>query len=107
MPEITIAGRRIGPGHPPYVIAEMSGNHNGDIKRAFALLEAAKKAGADAVKLQTYTADTITLDSRGPGFVIEDGLWAGALYELTRRRTRPGIGIRSSSPRPASSACHL
>ena len=90
MPEITIAGRRIGPGHPPYVIAEMSGNHNGDIKRAFALLEAAKKAGADAVKLQTYTADTITIDHNGPGFRIEGGLWNGrTLYELYQEAHTP------------------
>jgi pseudaminic acid synthase len=90
MPEITIAGRRIGPGHPPYVIAEMSGNHNGDIKRAFALLEAAKKAGADAVKLQTYTADTITIDHDGPGFRIEGGLWNGrTLYALYQEAHTP------------------
>jgi len=90
MPEITIAGRRIGPGHPPYVIAEMSGNHNGEIKRAFALLEAAKKAGADAVKLQTYTADTITIDHDGPGFRIEGGLWNGrTLYELYEKAHTP------------------
>jgi N-acetylneuraminate synthase len=90
MPEITIAGRRIGPGHPPYVIAEMSGNHNGDIKRAFALLEAAKKSGADAVKLQTYTADTLTIDHDGPDFRIEGGPWAGRrLYELYQEAHTP------------------
>ena len=90
MPEIAIAGRRIGPGHPPYVIAEMSGNHNGDINRAFALLEAAKTAGADAVKLQTYTADTITIDHDGPGFRIEGGLWnSRTLYELYQEAHTP------------------
>ena len=90
MPEITIAGRRIGPGHPPYVIAEMSGNHKGDINRALALLEAAKKTGADAVKLQTYTADTITIDHNGPGFRIEGGLWNGrTLYELYQEAHTP------------------
>ena len=78
-----IAGRPIGPDAPPFVIAELSGNHNGRIERAMALIDAAAAAGADAVKLQTYTADTITLDHRGPGFVIEDGLWAGrTLHDL-------------------------
>lgn len=83
MNDIKIAGRPIGPTHPPYVIAELSGNHNGDIKRAFAIIDAAKAAMVDAVKLQTYTPDTITIDHDGPGFRIEGGPWDGrSLYEL-------------------------
>ncbi|MFM8754130.1 MAG: pseudaminic acid synthase [Phenylobacterium sp.] len=78
-----IDGRPIGPGHPPYVVAEMSGNPNGDIQRALDLISAAAGAGADAVKIQTYTADTITLDHDGPGFRISGGLWDGRrLHEL-------------------------
>jgi len=90
MKTISIAGRTIGRGHPPYVIAEMSGNHNGDIERAFALIDAARAAGADAVKLQTYTADTMTIDHHGPGFDIHGGLWGGrSLYELYQEATTP------------------
>jgi len=87
---IRIAGREIGRGHRPYVIAELSGNHNGDIERAFRLMDVAKGAGADAVKLQTYTADTITLDHDGPGFTVQGGLWDGKrLHELYREAHTP------------------
>lgn len=87
---IAIAGREIGPQHPPYVIAEMSANHNGDINNAYRIIDMAKKAGADAVKMQTYTADTLTLDSDLPDFQLTDGLWAGqSLYQLYQQAYTP------------------
>ncbi|WP_393937680.1 pseudaminic acid synthase [Aeromonas rivipollensis] len=80
---MTIAGRKIGTDFSPYVIAEMSANHNGNLDTAFSLIEQAKKAGSDALKIQTYRPDTITLKSDLPDFQIKDGLWAGqTLYEL-------------------------
>jgi pseudaminic acid synthase len=85
---IEIAGRPIGPGCPPFVIAEMSGNHNQSLERALEIVEAAAQAGAHAIKLQTYTADTMTLDVRGGSFEINDpdSLWIGNnlhdLYKL-------------------------
>ena len=81
--ELTIAGRAIGPGHPPFVICELSGNHNGSLDRALLMVDAAAATGCDAIKLQTYTADTLTLASDGPGFRIEEGPWAGrTLHDL-------------------------
>jgi len=80
---IKISGRTISSDTSPYIIAEMSANHNGDINNAFKIIEMAKSSGADAVKLQTYKPDTITFDSREPEFMIEGGLWDGqSLYEL-------------------------
>lgn len=82
-PYVTIAGRKVGPGEPPYVICELSGNHNGSLDRALKLIEAAAATGCDAIKIQTYTPDTITIDCDGPGFVINGGLWNGrTLYDL-------------------------
>ncbi|PCI71020.1 MAG: pseudaminic acid synthase [Piscirickettsiaceae bacterium] len=79
----SINNRQIGENSPPYVIAEMSANHNKDISNAFKIIEMAKYSGADAVKLQTYTPDTITLKVKKPEFMIEEGLWVGqSLYEL-------------------------
>ena len=80
-----ISDRSIGAGHRPYLIAEMSGNHNRSLDRALEIVDAAAASGADAIKLQTYTAETMTLNVRMPGFVIEDpaSLWNGRqLYEL-------------------------
>lgn len=89
-PTIRIAGRPIGAAHPPYVIAEMSGNHNGRIERAVQLLQAARRAGADAVKLQTYTADTITIDHDSDDFRITGGPWNGrTLYDLYQEAHTP------------------
>lgn len=83
--DITIAGKKIGLNHPPFVIAEMSGNHNQSLERALEIVEAAAKTGAHALKIQTYTPDTMTLDLDEREFHISDpkSLWAGtSLYKL-------------------------
>lgn len=90
MSVIRIAGRPVGEGHPAYIVAEMSANHLGDFRRAEAILRAAKAAGADAVKLQTYTPDRMTLDSDKPWFSIEGTLWHGRrLHELYAEAQTP------------------
>lgn len=90
--EFTIGKRKIGQGHPPFLIAELSGNHNQSLERCMRLVEAAKEAGADAIKLQTYTADTITWPGKGASFEIEDekSLWYKKnLYDLYSEASLP------------------
>lgn len=90
MQEIKIAGRAIGPAYSPYVIAELSANHNGKLETALRIIDEAKKAGADAIKLQTYKPDTITLDCDSEEFQIQGGLWDGrTLYELYEEAHMP------------------
>lgn len=92
MKEINIEGRKIGPNHPPFIIAEMSGNHNQSLERAFNIIEEAAKAGAHALKIQTYTADTMTLNMNTKDFKIEDedSLWSGrTLYTLYQQAYTP------------------
>lgn len=90
--KISIGERLVGQHERPYLIAEMSGNHNQSLARALEIVERAAASGADAVKLQTYTAETMTLDIRAPGFVIDDekSLWAGRqLFDLYREAYTP------------------
>jgi pseudaminic acid synthase len=92
MSEVRIGAHLIGPDRPPFVIAEMSGNHNGDLDRALAIVDAIADAGAQAVKLQTYRPDTITIDVDGPAFRIGDShsLWGGEnLYKLYEKAHTP------------------
>ncbi|MCA3246898.1 MAG: pseudaminic acid synthase [Azospirillum sp.] len=87
---VDVCGRPLGPGTPPLVVAELSGNHNGDKRRALDLVDAAAAAGAHAVKLQTYTADTLTIDHDGEDFVVRGGPWNGRrLYDLYREASTP------------------
>ena len=90
MHEISINNQKIGQNHPPYIIAEMSANHNGDINNAYKIIDMSKKCGANAVKLQTYTPNTLTIENDSPDFQITDGLWAGqSLYELYKSAHMP------------------
>ncbi len=92
MKEIVIEGRIIGTGNSPFIIAEMSGNHNQSLEKALKIVEAASKSGAHALKLQTYTADTMTLDIGGGDFYINDtkSLWAAtSLYKLYQKAHTP------------------
>lgn len=91
MQSIQIAGREIGPGQPPYIIAEMSGNHNNSLERALEIIKAAKDSGADAIKIQTYTAETMTLDVDHPRFRINgSNPWDGEhLFDLYSKAATP------------------
>ncbi|WP_097323485.1 pseudaminic acid synthase [Paractinoplanes atraurantiacus] len=92
MTTIKIGNHLIGPGHRPYIVAEMSGNHNGSLDRALQIVDAAADAGAHALKIQTYTPDTITIDDDGPDFRLSDGhdLWGGqTLYALYQKAHTP------------------
>ena len=90
MKSVTIAGRAIGPEFEPYVICEISGNHNGSLDRALELIEAAAATGADAIKIQTYTPDTMTIDHDSSDFRIQGTLWDGYnLYQLYKEAQTP------------------
>lgn len=85
-----INGRKVGPDHPPYIIAELSANHNGSLERALQTIDAAQRCGAGAIKLQTYTADTMTIDCDRPDFMVKGGLWDGfKLYDLYKWAQTP------------------
>ena len=86
----SINNRPIGLEHSPFIIAELSANHNGSLERALATIDEAQRCGADAVKLQTYTADTMTIDCDAPDFMIKGGLWDGyKLYDLYKWAETP------------------
>lgn len=87
---VTVGRRKIGDGYPCYVIAEMSANHAGDINRAIEIIKAAKESGADCIKIQTYTPDTMTIDCTNEYFQITQGTWRGEnLYELYQKAYTP------------------
>ena len=89
---ISISKRKIGRNYPPFLIAEMSGNHNQSIEKALEIVDAVAESGADAIKLQTYTADSLTLNVKGGDFKIKDksSLWQGQnLHELYKKSYTP------------------
>ena len=89
-PKISINKRAIGQAYSPYIVAEMSGNHGGSIDNALGIVRAAKESGADAIKIQSYSADRITLNSKNEEFLIKKGLWAGrTLYDLYKEGQMP------------------
>lgn len=90
--EMKVGDRYIGEAHRPFIIAEMSGNHNQSLTRALEIVDRAADSGADALKIQTYTADTMTLDHKGADFEInqQDSLWKGKrLYDLYKEAYTP------------------
>ena len=88
--EISIAGRRIGPKHPPYIICEISANHNGSLDRMLELVDAAADTGCDAIKIQTYSPETMTINSNRPEFHISGGIWDGrTLFDLYSEAQTP------------------
>jgi pseudaminic acid synthase len=89
-PGVRIDGVEVGPGHPPYIVAELSANHAGSLEKALHIVQLAKQAGASAIKLQTYTPDTMTIDHDAPDFRIDSGLWSGyTLYRLYQEAHTP------------------
>jgi N-acetylneuraminate synthase len=92
MKEIIIDGRTIGGQRPPYIVAELSANHNGSIERALDTIASAKSSGANAIKLQTYSPETMTINSESDEFIIRGGLWDGyTLYELYEKAQTPFV----------------
>ena len=108
MPEITIAGRKIGAAHEPYIICELSANHKGSLDRALTMIDTAADTGCDAIKLQTYTADTITIQSDKPDFRISGGLWGGrTLYDLYQEAHTPFEWHEALFKRAAERRVHI